>query len=223
MSTSSSAPQPQPVYIFVGESARGKSTLRDIVCEMTGVRGASCSDAIFDTWSRLSGRPVPVLRSFPKEKIRPQLRELGDWMVGQRDFPHDMVPEVPRVRVDEFLATGFQRTPTALVKWHLDNGVRALDGIRRPGEFDLAMERIRDEGFRPVVIWVETTRDMSHVTPDNFALNKERCNPDLVIHNDGELANVRKDHGPALEALIARVTPPSPVRQAAAPAPDLDV
>lgn len=213
---------PQPVYLFIGESARGKTTFRDIVCEQTNSKGASCSDAIFDTWSALSGRSVKELRAMPKELIRPKLRELGDWMVGARDFPHREFPEVSAAKVAAFLEGGFVREPTALVKWHLDNGVRALDGIRRQQEYDLAVERIRTEGFRPVVIWVETTRDMSHVTPDNFALTKDRCKPDLVIHNDGKLADVRKDHGPALDALIARALTPEPVAQRVPATPGYD-
>lgn len=206
-----------PVFLLVGWSQHGKSSIRDLICEDTGVKGASCSDVIYGTWARLSGIAEATLRGMPKEAIRPKLKELGDWMVGHRDFPQDMFPEVLPTAVQRFLATGFHRDPTALVKLHLDSGVRALDGIRRPIEFQETVERIKTEGFQPVVVWVQTKRDTSHVAKDSFSLTKEGTCPDLVIDNDGTFADLRHDHGSALAGLYRRFpsVPPVEVRKPA--------
>lgn len=199
-----------PVFLLVGLPLHGKTTIRNLICEDTGAKGASCSDAIYNAWSRLSGLPVDDLVRRPKESVRHNLMGLGGWMVGQRDFPGDDFPDVAPDAVQHFLDGGFRRGPTALIQVHLDNGVRALDGIRRPDEFVGAMGNIEREGFRPVVIWVETTRDTLHVKKDSFALTKELTKPEMVIQNDGLLADVRKDHGPALAALYRSLATPQP-------------
>jgi len=36
-----------PVIFVIGPPAHGKSTARKLLCDLTGVKGASCSDVIY--------------------------------------------------------------------------------------------------------------------------------------------------------------------------------
>ena len=199
--------------MLVGEAQHGKTTVRQLITGATGFRGASCSDAIYETWSRLSGQGVDDLLRYPKEQIRPKLMALGDWMTGHGDFPQAVLPEVAPAAVRHFLAEGFRPEPAAFVRLNLRRGVRALDGIRRPNEFAQARDLIAEEGFNPVVVWVQTKRPIPSVKGDNFALKRADCRPDCVIDNDGLLANVATEIGPRVRDLL-RAFPPTAPRQA---------
>lgn len=182
-------PPSNQVFIIVGEPERGKTTIRDIICNERGMLGGSCSDCIFDAWAKLSNQTVPHLRSIPKGGIRTKLGLFGDWLNGMRAFPLDHFPEVAPEAVAEF-ERELPPSKSAMVQMLLGRGVRAIDGIRRPDEYDAAVAHIRSAGFNLTTMWVETTRPIA--AKDLFSLTKERCQPDFVVHNDGTIADLRE-------------------------------
>lgn len=177
---------PRTLFIFIGPPHHGKTLARKIFCELTGLKGGSCSDVIYAIMSHYSGKALAELQASDKEELRPKLIELGDYLCGQRDdLPLNSDITVP----DEVY-----RGPSALLRALFHNGVHAYDGVRRRDELEHFKAIAVWLGFDSRVIWVERP-DVESVS-DNTEVS--HVDADAVISNDGTPGDLRVK----IEALI---------------------
>lgn len=146
--------QPPSVIIVIGRPQSGKTTLRETLCQLPLVHGASCSEAILPVAARTLGKSEEYLNAH-KETYRPFLAALGDVLVLD-----DAAWLAKRVF--------HQGVGTTLLP-----GVFVLDGVRRPqelAEFRKHLDYLRVQSV--VVVWLERQRgplifDNTTVTPDD--------------------------------------------------------
>ena len=185
-----------PIFI-IGPARHGKSTVREIICRLLGEKGGSSSDVIYHAWALLTGEMEETLRALPKEKVRPLLVALGDWLTGGKpnakgirqnvenlntNFPHHLLEDVdPEIIVGSGLC---RPSASALIQYSLNKGVKVLDGIRRPDELT---EFLSQSTEKPNVLWVEDPR-MSRVVGDNFSIPKSFATHSIL--NDGNLEDL---------------------------------
>ena len=183
---------PPRVVLIVGQIGHGKSSVRAALSAASGLRGASCSDLIYEKLARKRGVTVASLRQIPKEQLRPELVALGDWLVGVGDAASPA--GIPWY--------GGYRGYDALV-WELfDGGFRIIDGVRRRVEMLATLARFRSMGVEPVVVHVE--RPMVPSVRDNSEDLRDFA--DFHVVNDGsreELAAKVRDLAEQLSGLVA--------------------
>lgn len=164
-----------PVIFLIGPVQHGKSTARRLVSELTGLRGASCSDVIYALLALRKGVPETELRKIPKETLRPELIEFGNWLCGETEG----LKEVP---VDKTIDSEIDyRVPSAIIRTLYHAGVHVIDGARRSLELDQARAHLQWNGVRSLVIWVEKTGGPK--IKDSTTVKKEQA--DHVVKNDG--------------------------------------
>lgn len=189
MSNQASAPSspaaPRVAFVFIGPPHHGKTLARKFFCELTGLRGGSCSDVIYGVMSHFSNRSLTLLQETPKEELRPKLIELGDYLCGQSDS----------LELNGFqLPDTIYRGPSALLRSLFHTGVLVFDGVRRRRELNHFKEVLQWLGVDVRVVWVErpdhaTVDDNTEVTANDA---------DAVIVNSGSAEQLRD----RVEALI---------------------
>ena len=170
------------LILIIGPAQHGKSTVRKIISRLTGKKGGSCSDTIYHAWATLTGETEESVRAWPKERVRPLLVALGDWLTGGRpdkdghrkevenfrqNFPHHLLGNVD----PELLAISGLEKPSAsaLIQYSLNHGVEVLDGVRREDELTEYLARSTEKSGQPIVLWVENPA-WGRVTGDNFSV-----------------------------------------------------
>jgi hypothetical protein len=181
---------PRSAFIFIGPPHHGKTLARKIFCELTGMRGGSCSDVIYAILSHFTKTPVSELQALPKEELRPRLIELGDYLCGARD-----TLELNKFTVPDNIYRG----PSALLRSLFHTGALVFDGVRRKDELAHFAGILTWLGIEHRVLWVErpgcpTVSDNTEVTVDDAT---------VVVVNDGTPSQLRAK----IEALVV---PPQP-------------
>lgn len=182
-----------PMFIFIGHPQHGKTTARKIFCDLTGLSGSSCSDVIYALLARQKNIPEAELRAFPKETIRKELIEFGDYLCGSIGKLELVKPEKP-------FHDDLYRAPSALVRVLYHSGRRAIDGVRRRLELQEVKDRMEWLGIGTVVFWVE--RPGAPVIADNTAVTAKDA--DFVIVNDGDPAALKAKLVAWLEANVTK-------------------
>jgi hypothetical protein len=173
----------KPVFFITAPGPQqGKSTVRNEVCRLTGLRGGSCSDVIYHFMAHLKSTSVEELRKLPKEQVRPQLIKLGDWLCGIGPLEELSALRSEEEKVVPLEERDLYRGPSALIRTLFFNGVHVIDGVRRRLEIAHARERLEWMGLRVVHLHVVNPR----VTmKDNTEELKDLA--DAVISNDGTI------------------------------------
>ena len=185
-----------PLFLFIGPPRQGKTTARKLFCELTGLRGASCSDVIYALLSQHKGVPEAELRAIEKEVLRNELIEFGDYLCGS-------VGKLEIVKTERSVREDLFRAPSALVRVLFHTGCRVVDGVRRRLELQETKDRMEWLGIPVVVFWVE--RPGTEPVRDNTAVTA--ADADIVILNDGSPADLKTKLVQWIEANIAKPAP----------------
>lgn len=172
-------PAHPPVFFIIGPVGHGKTEVRNIICKLTGFKGASCSDVIYAFLAERRQVPVAELFKIPKEELRPALIEAGDFMCG-----HGRMEEKAK---DDNVDDAILRIPSCLVRSLYHCGIRVIDGVRRPLELDQSRAHLQWNNVDTCVIWVEKPA-VSPGAPDNTVVSKDLA--DHVVINDGTKADL---------------------------------
>ena len=169
-----------PVFIVIGPPGHGKSAARKILAELTFLRGDSCSTIIYAFLAHRRKVTKESLYEIPKEQLRPDLIEAGNFLVGAIDTiaapPED--PEIDRI---------VYRIPSALIRTLYMSGVNIIDGVRRKSELVHAIDHLTWNGVRSVVIWIE--RPGADLIKDNTDLTSADATD--IVMNDGTLDELK--------------------------------
>ena len=176
----------------------GKSTVRDAITALTGLKGASCSDVIYRLLSAKRGVDESALRELPKEALRADLIALGDWLCGFGGL--DAPAAMPN-------AEAFYRNPSFLVRSLFGDGFRVIDGVRRRGELQDAVRFFKQREIQPYVVHVE--RAAAPRIRDNSA--DLRGLADFCLKNDGTVEELNARVSSMLN--LWGVTSPLPGRE----------
>ena len=176
---------PNSLYVFVGYPGHGKTTARRMFCELTGLKGGSCSDVIFEVLSAHTGDDRQSWE-IQKQTDRDSLVKLGDFLCGHLDRltlwwrrPGEKVPTSVEIQ------SPFERGPAALALRLYDQGVRAIDGVRRASEMHALRAEMDKRGVTLCVVLV-TSLWNRETPPDNTDPEVLRFAP-WVIVNDRSL------------------------------------
>lgn len=191
MSSLSTESQPSPVFLVIGEPQNGKSEVRKTISGLTSLKGASCSDVIYEKLAEHEGTTVESLKIQPKESVRPRLIALGDWLCGKGG--PEAAHAYPRL-------ASFRRHPSALVMTLFESGHRIIDGIRRREELGAAIEMIASAGHQPAVLFVD--RPGINRVPDNTEHLRDMA--DVTIVNNGSKLDLGNKVAAYLNASFAR-------------------
>lgn len=172
-----------PVIFVIGPPGHGKTAARKILAELTKQKGESTSTVILQFLAIRRGLEPHALKDAPKEEIRPDLIEAGDFMVGAIEKM-----SAPAAKDRELIDGSLYRVPSALVRTLYLNGVNIIDGVRRVGELTHAKEHLDWNGVRSVTIWIE--KSQGPVIPDNTELTA--LHADETIMNDDSLEDLQK-------------------------------
>jgi hypothetical protein len=175
----SKAPQNPPVFFVCGKPQHGKTTVRNLLAQLTHLKGGSCSDVVYHFLAVRRQVSVEALRAEPKEALRPALCEAGDFLCG--GAPLHEVPANPEVDGQVY------RHPSTLVRTLYLNGYNIIDGVRRRLELQHAREHLDWNGVRSLVIYVDRPGQPEIV--DNTEDLRETA--DEVVSNDGTIEDLQ--------------------------------
>jgi len=181
----------RPVFV-IGKAQHGKSVFRTALAAALGVKGASCSDAIYVVWSLITGVGEQRLREKPKQEVRHLLVALGDWLTTsaatyKERFPRHLFPDADISMLDKGQLP--RPGPSALIQWSWMTDVRVLDGIRREAELDASREPLEWAGVPARIIWVEKP-GAPEVQGDNFSIPLIRA--ERVFVNNGTIEDLQE-------------------------------
>lgn len=139
-----------PIFIITGPAGHGKTTVRNIIATLTGLKGASCSDVIEAHLCKQKGITVDEYRKTDKEARRPELIKYGNWITGTDGLIDlkDLAPEF----------ADLYRAPSALVRILIFSGFRVIDGVRRRLELSHSLDHLHWAGYATKVIYVRNPR-----------------------------------------------------------------
>lgn len=163
-----------PVFFIVGPVGHGKSTAREILSQLTHLKGGSCSDVIYSYLAARRKVPVDTLRQIPKEELRPTLIAAGDFVCGSGP---KLAEDPADIALDDFVFRG----PSALIRTLYLNGYNVIDGVRRQAELKSAKDYLEWNGVRSFVVHVHDPR--KPLIADNSEDLTEFA--DLKIVNEG--------------------------------------
>lgn len=147
----------QPVFIIIGHPQNGKTEVGKALEQLTGLPRGSTSDTIYESLAQNSGVPVDVLRSIPKEELRPQLIAEGDRLAAA-----DI---------------------TSLAWPLIAKGVRIIDGVRRKAELTAIKMRCGMNDFKPVIWWIQRVPIVSRIKDNTEVISTDA---QAVFINDGK-------------------------------------
>ena len=173
--------QNPPVFFVVGPAGHGKTTARELLCEIThGLKGASCSDIIYHFLAVRRNVSVELLKQIPKEELRPALIAAGDYLTGQ-------IGTLQEVAENTEIDSQIYRVPSILIRTLYLNGHNIIDGVRRRLELKDAFSHLEWNGVRHLTIHVENPNGPK--INDNAEDLKEFA--DECIWNDGTREELR--------------------------------
>jgi hypothetical protein len=173
--TAIAAPQiTPPVILIAGPAGHGKTTAREILVKLTGLRGGSCSDVVYHYLALLKGVPVSELFKQDKETLRPELVKTGNWLCGDIGNLQEALGDAP-------CSDDVYRVPSTLVRTLYHNRRNIIDGVRRRQELLHAIEHLEWNGIRVLSIFV------SNPTGPKIEDNTENLSSlcDELVSNDG--------------------------------------
>lgn len=188
-----------PLFVFIGPPRQGKTTARKLFCELTTLRGASCSDVIYALLSTHKGIPESELRAYDKEAIRAELIEFGDYLCGS-------ISKLELVKSENPIREDIYRGPSALVRTIFLTGHRVVDGVRRRLELQETKERMGWLGIPVIVFWVE--RPGAEEVKDNTAVTREDA--DYIITNAGSPSELRVHLQKWIDKHVRKTEAPAP-------------
>lgn len=191
-----------PVIIVIGPPHHGKTETRKILSELTFQKGESTSTIIYSFLAHRRQIPLAELQALPKESMRPDLIEAGDFLVGQID-------KLYLDAVDPKIDGAVFRIPSALVRTLYMSGYNIIDGVRRKTELTDSIKHLEWNGVRTLVVWVE--RPGAGAITDNTELTQSDANE--IILNDGTLEDLREK----LKAMLEKVYGKQPDKHAPLP------
>lgn len=183
-----------PIFFFIGPPTHGKTTARKIFCELTKMKGHSCSEVIYAHIARHRGIPVAELMAEDKAALRPLLIEVGNYLCG--DIGKLQLLDNP----EKFEAVNYFRSPSALIRTLVMSGTEVIDGVRRRLELEEAKKHLAWMGRRVLVVWVETPG--KPIIKDNTELTANDA--DIQLINDGSVADLRQK----IERWVAEMSKP---------------
>lgn len=164
-----------PVIFVIGPVGHGKTTVREILVKLLRpLRGASCSDVIYHFLAVRKGVSVESLKALPKEQLRPELIEAGDFLCGQIGA----LKELPK---NDAVDKEVYRHPSAIIRTLYMNHYNIIDGVRRRLELVHAKDHLDWCGVEQLTLHVSAT-GKEHIddnSEDLLALADEQ------IVNDG--------------------------------------
>jgi hypothetical protein len=182
-----------PVFFIVGPVGHGKSTAREILSQLTHLKGGSCSDVIYGCLARRRNVSVDTLRQIPKEELRPTLIALGDFICGSG-------PKLAEDPADIAFDDAVFRHPSALIRMLYLNGYNVIDGVRRKAELEHARAQLDWNGVRSFVVHVHDPRKA--LIADNSEDLTEFA--DLKIVNEGTVEELEVKLKTWLEELFGK-------------------
>lgn len=203
-----------PVIFVIGPVGHGKTTAREILVELTHLRGGSCSDIIYNFLALRKEVSVESLRQLPKESLRPELIEAGDFLCGSAGE----LKEVPK---NAEIEQAVFRHPSALIRTLYMNGINIIDGVRRRLELQDAKSHLDWNGVRSLTIHV--LKPNEPWVKDNSEDLRELA--DESIANDGTVEKLRARLAEILDEHFGKQDelpePPMPIVDV--PAPTFDI
>ena len=193
------ATQP-PVFLVVGPVGHGKSTVRQILADLTHLKGGSCSDVIYAFLAQRKGVSVDKLRQMPKEELRPALIEAGDFLCGK-------IESISELPFDASIDKEPYRIPSILIRVLYMNGYNVIDGVRRREELLHAIDRLEWIGVEHVVFHVSDPR--KPLIADNSEDLKDLA--DFVVVNDGTIEELQAKILASLEQRFPKTAMPEVV------------
>ncbi len=182
-----------PVIIVIGPPHHGKTETRKILSELTFQKGESTSTIIYDFLAKRRGITVDELKKTPKDELRPELIEAGDFLVGKID-------KIKLDPVDDTLDKIVYRIPSTLLRILYLSGVNVIDGVRRKQELSDSIKHLEWNGVRSLVIWVE--RPGVEILQDNTELTQTDAHE--VVQNDGTLEDLKEKMKVVLEKYFGK-------------------
>lgn len=170
-----------PVIFVIGPPGHGKTAARKILADLTSQKGESTSTAIMQFLGLRRGLDKDALKKLPKEEIRKDLIEAGDFMVGS-------IAAIAEKPVDAELDNVLYRVPSALVRMLYLNGNNIIDGVRRTVELSDAKKHLEWNGVPHLTLWIE--KSQGPVIPDNTELTALEA--DETVYNDGTLEELKE-------------------------------
>ncbi len=169
-----------PVIVVIGPPQHGKTQARRILSELTFLKGESTSTIIYHFLANRRKVSVQSLQQQPKELLRPELIEAGDFLVGKIDkiFTPAEDPEIDGI---------VYRIPSGLIRTLYMSGYNIIDGVRRKTELTEAVDRLAWNGVKTLVIWIE--RSGVETIADNTELTQADAHE--VVRNDGTPEDLR--------------------------------
>lgn len=169
-----------PVIIVIGPPHHGKTEARKALAELTFQKGESTSTVIYHFLAARRKQDVKELHALPKDDIRPELIEAGDFMVGK-------INEIKLAAENPEVDQSVYRIPSALVRTLYLNGYNIIDGVRRRPELQDSIRHLEWNGVRTLVLWIE--RPGADTVQDNTELTQADAHE--VVYNDGTLEDLK--------------------------------
>lgn len=206
--------QNAPIIFVVGPAGHGKTTVRKMICDKTGLKGDSTSNVLFAILELLTGTSEDEYRKMPKDEIRPMLVELGDVLTQTKPtLSSEFLNKIPEDRREDALAKIRNLAhPSTLTRHIFLAGGSVIDGVRRPAEFFSALTFLAWAGYNVITIWVENPGFPVNEV-DNFSLSRAKIRPQFIIENDGSLDSLEQHVEKILTSLgwAPKVAPGEPV------------
>lgn len=170
----------QPVLLIIGPPRHGKTEARKLLAELTFMRGESTSTVIYKFLSVRRNVSAESLLQLPKESLRPDLIEAGDFLVGAID-------KIAAPAANPAVEKEVYRIPSTLVRTLYLSGYNIIDGVRRKAELTDSVKHLEWNGVRSIVLWIFNPN--ADLIKDNTELTAADAT-DIIV-NDGTREELR--------------------------------
>jgi hypothetical protein len=147
----------------MGKPRVGKSTVATILGDLLQLKWGDTSDVIYKTIATRKGTTVDKLKEIPKEELRPELIEVGNYLCDQ--------------------------SPIALSYGLIKGGTSIVCGIRRKKEFNCLLTKLEALQVPYTTIFVKN-KNVPDIK-DNLEVTEDDCS--IVINNDSGLSDLKND------------------------------